>query len=185
MPWATWKYCSEKSKMTANNSSPVDLSVAHTTSLLERLGGTLSELAAGEEVLLKEARTRRLTLERRQGEAVAAFDQQFAKEAGAIDATWLGRWDHTRRHHEQRMFRIEKAERNVLPTLNNLLENREMALDDGSFLVSPARYDALAAKLTATELARKNLLRVHPSFRVIALGLPVPRFPGYPRHPPA
>lgn len=31
---------------------------------------------------------------------------------------------------------LEKAERNVLPTLNNLLENREMALDDGRLLVS-------------------------------------------------
>jgi hypothetical protein len=30
---------------------------------------------------------------------------------------------------------IEKAERNVIPTLNNLLENREMALDDGRFLM--------------------------------------------------
>ena len=27
---------------------------------------------------------------------------------------------------------IEKAERNVMPLLNNLLENREMALEDGS-----------------------------------------------------
>lgn len=31
---------------------------------------------------------------------------------------------------------IEKAERNVLPILNNLLENREMSLDDGRFLTS-------------------------------------------------
>ena len=38
---------------------------------------------------------------------------------------------------------IEKAERNVLPILNNLLENREMNLEDGRFLVHPARYDAL------------------------------------------
>ena len=38
---------------------------------------------------------------------------------------------------------IEKAERNVLPVLNNLLENREMQLDDGRFLVSSARYDQL------------------------------------------
>lgn len=38
---------------------------------------------------------------------------------------------------------IEKAERNVLPLLNNLLENREMQLDDGRFLVSPSRYDKL------------------------------------------
>lgn len=38
---------------------------------------------------------------------------------------------------------IEKAERNVLPVLNNLLENREMQLDDGRLIVAPERYDAL------------------------------------------
>lgn len=38
---------------------------------------------------------------------------------------------------------IEKAERNVLPVLNNLLENREMHLEDGRFLVPAARYDKL------------------------------------------
>jgi hypothetical protein len=38
---------------------------------------------------------------------------------------------------------IEKAERNLLPVLNNLLENREMNLDDGHFLVAPQRYDKL------------------------------------------
>ena len=40
---------------------------------------------------------------------------------------------------------VEKAERNVLPTLNNLLENREMALEDGRFLVAPDVYDDLVA----------------------------------------
>ena len=40
---------------------------------------------------------------------------------------------------------IEKAERNVLPVLNNLLENREAQLDDGRFIVSHERYDQLAA----------------------------------------
>ena len=38
---------------------------------------------------------------------------------------------------------VEKAERNILPVLNNLLENREMQLDDGRFLVSPSRFDNL------------------------------------------
>ena len=38
---------------------------------------------------------------------------------------------------------IEKCERNVLPILNNLLENREMMLEDGRFLVHPDRYDNL------------------------------------------
>lgn len=38
---------------------------------------------------------------------------------------------------------IEKAERNVLPLLNNLLESREVQLDDGRFLMSPSHYDKL------------------------------------------
>lgn len=38
---------------------------------------------------------------------------------------------------------IEKAERNVLPILNNLLENREIHLEDGRFLVAPKTYDTL------------------------------------------
>lgn len=38
---------------------------------------------------------------------------------------------------------VEKAERNVLPVLNNLLENREMQLEDGRFILSADRYDKL------------------------------------------
>ena len=38
---------------------------------------------------------------------------------------------------------IENAERNVLPTLNNLLENREMALEDGRFLMPAGRINKL------------------------------------------
>jgi len=38
---------------------------------------------------------------------------------------------------------IEKAERNVLPVLNNLLENREMHLEDGRLLIPADRYDKL------------------------------------------
>lgn len=38
---------------------------------------------------------------------------------------------------------VEKAERNVLPILNNLLENREMQLDDGRFLMAHSKYDKL------------------------------------------
>ena len=53
---------------------------------------------------------------------------------------------------------LEKAERNVLPTLNNLLENRELPLDDGTMLVSPDVYDT-----------HKMGLSVHPDFRVAAL----------------
>ncbi|KAH1005033.1 hypothetical protein HUJ04_006106 [Dendroctonus ponderosae] len=38
---------------------------------------------------------------------------------------------------------VEKAERNVLPVLNNLLENREMHLEDGRLLIPADRYDKL------------------------------------------
>jgi MoxR-like ATPase len=88
---------------------------------------------------------------------------------------------------------IERAERNVLPLLNNLLENREMALEDGSFLVSPSRWahlvtervnNGMSNEAAHEELRRRRLLRVHPGFRVIAIGLPVPPFPGRSLDPP-
>ncbi|KAG2531856.1 hypothetical protein JM18_000759 [Phytophthora kernoviae] len=80
---------------------------------------------------------------------------------------------------------LEKAERNVLPTLNNLLENREMMLDDGRFLMKAESYDALVDQgYTADVLEAQNLVRVHPDFRVIALGLPVPPYPGRTLDPP-
>lgn len=81
---------------------------------------------------------------------------------------------------------IENAERNVLPCLNNLLENREMALDDGSFLsnkLSPQALDA-AASAAADTAGAARIVPVHPDFRVIALGLPVPPFPGRTLDPP-
>lgn len=53
---------------------------------------------------------------------------------------------------------IEKAERNVLPVLNNLLENREMHLEDGRFLVPAARYD----KLLKVRNGDPNCLRQEP-----------------------
>ena len=128
---------------------------------------------------------------------------------------------------------VIQAERNVLPILNNLLENREMHLEDGRFLVSPARFDTLSRAHTPEELGKWRLVRVHDRcgwvgfavfpiyslcfaayvgvftdlcyinithfttlgtycmdfaepnrFRVIALGLPVPRYPGHPLDPP-
>ena len=49
---------------------------------------------------------------------------------------------------------IEKAERNVLPILNNLLENREMSLDDGRYLVHPKRYDTLMNNNNKVEMEK-------------------------------
>ncbi|CAK1551281.1 unnamed protein product [Leptosia nina] len=79
---------------------------------------------------------------------------------------------------------IEKAERNVLPVLNNLLENREMHLEDGRFLIPSSRYDKLLEEHGAEEVAKWRLVRVDENFRVIALGLPVPRYTGQPLDPP-
>ncbi|TRY92386.1 hypothetical protein DNTS_024700 [Danionella cerebrum] len=79
---------------------------------------------------------------------------------------------------------LEKAERNVLPVLNNLLENREMQLEDGRFLMSAQRYDKLLEEHSKDELDAWKLVRVSEDFRVIALGLPVPRYKGNPLDPP-
>ena len=80
---------------------------------------------------------------------------------------------------------LEKAERNLLPLINNLLENREMALEDGSLLIHPDRYDSLRrGGMSDAELASRRLLRVSPHFMVVAIGMPVPRFPGTALDPP-
>ncbi|XP_060945197.1 von Willebrand factor A domain-containing protein 8 [Limanda limanda] len=79
---------------------------------------------------------------------------------------------------------LEKAERNVLPVLNNLLENREMQLEDGRFLMSSERYDKLLQEHTKEELDDWKIVRVSEDFRVIALGLPVPKYKGNPLDPP-
>lgn len=79
---------------------------------------------------------------------------------------------------------VEKAERNILPILNNLLENREMHLEDGRFMVSAERYDNLLKDHGQETLDKMGLVRVSNDFRVIALGLPVPKFRGSPLDPP-
>ncbi len=79
---------------------------------------------------------------------------------------------------------VEKAERNVLPILNNLIENREMSLEDGRFLVAPKRFDMLCSGENQNELNASKLVRVSERFLVIALGLPIPKYDGYPLDPP-
>ena len=74
---------------------------------------------------------------------------------------------------------VEKAERNVLPLLNNLLENREMALDDGTFLAAPRDEDGGDDGDDASQV-----LRCSREFVVVAIGLPQPASPGNPLDPP-
>ncbi len=75
---------------------------------------------------------------------------------------------------------LELAERGVVTVLNNLLENREMHLEDGTFLTSALRYDALSPQ----DCVKHALVRVDPRFRVIAAGVPTPKFAGNPLDPP-
>ena len=71
---------------------------------------------------------------------------------------------------------IERAERGVMPILNNILENREHHLPDGTQLVPAERLGAHAEQ--------PGLVPVHPDFRVFCLGLPVPPYRGHPLDPP-
>ncbi|VEU39285.1 unnamed protein product [Pseudo-nitzschia multistriata] len=81
---------------------------------------------------------------------------------------------------------IEKSERNVLPTLNNLLENREMHLEDGTMLLPSHRIEqlSLSSQHETHDSSSSFLIPVHPDFRVIALGIPSPPFPGRSLDPP-
>ncbi|KAH9924969.1 AAA domain-containing protein [Epithele typhae] len=75
---------------------------------------------------------------------------------------------------------VEKAERGIMPVLNNLLENREMNLEDGTHIVHPHRYELL----DTNEFDSAEFIPAHKNFRVIAIAAPVPPYPGYPLDPP-
>ncbi|XP_028966962.1 von Willebrand factor A domain-containing protein 8 [Galendromus occidentalis] len=79
---------------------------------------------------------------------------------------------------------VERAERNLLPLINNLLENREMHLDDGGFLLKAEKFDELLQEVGPEKLAEWGMRRVDEQFRVIALGAPVPPFKGNTLDPP-
>ena len=72
----------------------------------------------------------------------------------------------------------------MLPVINNLLENREMALEDGRFIVSASRYAELKARHGEDVVHSWHLIPAHPDFFVIAIGLPVPPYFGNPLDPP-
>ncbi|PWN52041.1 hypothetical protein IE53DRAFT_367543 [Violaceomyces palustris] len=83
---------------------------------------------------------------------------------------------------------VEKAERGVTPIINNILENREQNLNDGRHLI-PAEKLATAreqeSKESGHEAKRESrFIPVHPNFRVIATGVPVPPYKGLPLDPP-
>ncbi|EKM57120.1 uncharacterized protein PHACADRAFT_92032 [Phanerochaete carnosa HHB-10118-sp] len=77
---------------------------------------------------------------------------------------------------------IEKAERGIMPILNNLLENRELDLDDGTHIIHHDRYFLLEYALKSLET--KRFIPAHKNFRVIAIAAPIPPYTGYPIDPP-
>ncbi|CAE7947449.1 unnamed protein product [Symbiodinium sp. KB8] len=82
---------------------------------------------------------------------------------------------------------LERAERNVLPTLNNLLEARELSLEDGRLVVSPQRAAALtsaSASAAGAAALPQGLVAASDRFWVVALATPSPPYPGRPLDPP-
>ncbi|KZV72548.1 hypothetical protein PENSPDRAFT_674901 [Peniophora sp. CONT] len=76
---------------------------------------------------------------------------------------------------------VERAERGILPLLNNLLENREMNLEDGTYIMHSHRHALLAPDVVKRE---SMFVSAHDRFRVIAIAAPVPPNTGYPLDPP-
>jgi hypothetical protein len=74
---------------------------------------------------------------------------------------------------------LGKVEPNLLPLINELLESRQMELEDG-FLLAPEAYD----RLDADARANPKLLRCHEQFRVLALVTPTKFDAGLPLDPP-
>jgi hypothetical protein len=79
---------------------------------------------------------------------------------------------------------IERAERNVMPVLNNLLENRSCPLESGGSIIAASRFDALLKSHSRDEVSALQLRRCHEQFRIVAVGAPVPPFIGNPLDPP-
>jgi hypothetical protein len=79
---------------------------------------------------------------------------------------------------------LEKCERNILPTLNNLLENREINLDDGRLIVSHSRFQTLLKNTAEASLRSSGIVSAHPDFFVVSLTSPIPPYRGRPLDPP-
>lgn len=80
---------------------------------------------------------------------------------------------------------IEKAEKNVLTMLNNLLENREMNLEDGRRIISASRYKNLLKEFGHDKVVNEwKFISAGENFRVIGLSVPNPPYNGNPLDPP-
>ena len=59
-----------------------------------------------------------------------------------------------------------------------------MHLEDGRFLIAANKYDKLLKQFSEEQMKSWGLVRVSENFRVIGLGLPVPKYRGSPLDPP-
>jgi len=53
-----------------------------------------------------------------------------------------------------------------------LIQDRDLQLHDGTRLLRSDRYDKLSKKLGTEVMEKSSIIRVHPAFRIIALGEP-------------
>lgn len=68
---------------------------------------------------------------------------------------------------------IHSLHKSTVTVLQRLIHDRELQLCDGTTLLSGERYEALLQQgLTKLELAEKGILKIHDSFRIIALAEP-------------
>lgn len=68
---------------------------------------------------------------------------------------------------------IHRIHSSTISVLHRLVHDREMQLYDGRRLVNHEIYDELLKSgMTAEQLEDKGLLRIHPSFRIVALADP-------------
>lgn len=61
-----------------------------------------------------------------------------------------------------------------MAVLQRLAQDRELVLHDGTHLMGAARYDACMQTnhLTPADMTAQGLRRIHPAFRMVAVGEP-------------
>lgn len=67
---------------------------------------------------------------------------------------------------------IHRIHPSTLSVLHRLVQNRELQLHDGQRLVNDKCYQLLKSKygLSDTQLSQSGILRIHPDFRIVAIG---------------
>lgn len=69
---------------------------------------------------------------------------------------------------------IDRVHSSILSVIHRLVQDREVQLYDGKRLIRHDRYDGIKEKygLSDEEMVNSGTLRIHPSFRIVALAEP-------------